>query len=282
VSLIGVWNWRGTNGLGGKAALADWELIPLNERLVYIVFDSDVMVKRAVYQALERLKAFLESRHAHIRLVYLPSEDGRKVGVDDYLVTGKSINDLVDLATTELKQPPRQDREVDLPYCATDHGLIWVKRTDQESVPVPLTNFTAQIVSDLTEDDGAATRRFFEIEACLKHQTRRFTISANQFAVMHWVAEHLGAQAILYPGPAIRDRARVAIQLLSSNIASRQVYSHTGWREIDNQWMFLHEGGAVGPDGSVQGIEVFLPQALKGYRLPDLPEVQDQIGRAHV
>lgn len=62
VALIGVWNWRGTNEHGGKTALPEWEQIALNERQVYIVFDSDVMLKKEVYAALVRLKAFLEAR----------------------------------------------------------------------------------------------------------------------------------------------------------------------------------------------------------------------------
>jgi hypothetical protein len=60
IDLLGVWNWRGTNEWGAKAALPDWDSIALNGRLVYIVFDSDVMLKVAVHTALRRLKAFLE------------------------------------------------------------------------------------------------------------------------------------------------------------------------------------------------------------------------------
>jgi hypothetical protein len=62
IALIGVWNWRGTNESGGKTALPEWEYIALNDREVYIVFDSDVMLKPQVYDALARLKPFLESR----------------------------------------------------------------------------------------------------------------------------------------------------------------------------------------------------------------------------
>ena len=62
VALIGVWNFRGTNEHGGKTALPDWEYIALNKRQVYIVFDSDVMLKPEVHNALVRLKAFLEAR----------------------------------------------------------------------------------------------------------------------------------------------------------------------------------------------------------------------------
>src|SRR5215212_7149128 len=62
IALVGVWNWRGTNEYGGKTALPEWEHVALNDRKVYIVFDSDVMLKPQVYAALARLKPFLEGR----------------------------------------------------------------------------------------------------------------------------------------------------------------------------------------------------------------------------
>jgi Domain of unknown function (DUF3854) len=62
VALLGVWSWRGRNDDGGLTALAEWEYIALNDREVYIVFDSDVMPKPQVHKAMVRLKAFLESR----------------------------------------------------------------------------------------------------------------------------------------------------------------------------------------------------------------------------
>ena len=62
VALLGVWNWRGSNGKGGKVALPEWEYVALNGRQVYVVFDSDVMLKPGVHAAMVRLKAFLEAR----------------------------------------------------------------------------------------------------------------------------------------------------------------------------------------------------------------------------
>ena len=41
-------------------------------RTVNIVFDSDVMTKEKVHAALVRLKGFLESRGASVRVIYLP------------------------------------------------------------------------------------------------------------------------------------------------------------------------------------------------------------------
>ena len=89
----------------------------MNGRTVYIAFDSDVMEKRGVYSALARLKAFLESRKATVKLIYLPSgADGGKIGLDDFIAsekaTGNSDADIRDallaLATPELRKPAAQ------------------------------------------------------------------------------------------------------------------------------------------------------------------------------
>ena len=103
VAVLGVWNWRGTNAQGGKVALADWETVALSDRTVYVVFDSDVMVKREVHQALERLSEFLKQRGAKVAFIYLPGGDGAaKQGVDDYLAAAHSVDDLLQLASPVL------------------------------------------------------------------------------------------------------------------------------------------------------------------------------------
>ena len=115
INLSGVWNWRGTNIRGGKTALADWENVALNGRLVRIVFDSDVTTKAAVSLALVRLKAFLTQRGATVEVVYLPdAPGGSKQGVDDFFVAGGSFNELASLATREVQQPAGE-KEGDLP-----------------------------------------------------------------------------------------------------------------------------------------------------------------------
>lgn len=104
--MLGVWNWRGTNGHGGKVALPDWESIALNGRVIFIAFDSDVMIKPSVSRALERLKGFLERRGALVRVVHLAAgPDGEEVGLDDFLAAGHSVGDLLNLATEGLDAP---------------------------------------------------------------------------------------------------------------------------------------------------------------------------------
>lgn len=59
IALLGVWNWKGRNDVGGTTFLADWDHIALDSRDVRIVFDSDVMTKQGVRAALKRLTEHL-------------------------------------------------------------------------------------------------------------------------------------------------------------------------------------------------------------------------------
>jgi len=94
VGLVGVWNWQRDGEL-----LPCWDHVALEGREVRVIFDSDVMVKPGVQLALERLVAALGARGARVQVVYLPdAEDGSKVGADDYLVAGGTVEDLRALA----------------------------------------------------------------------------------------------------------------------------------------------------------------------------------------
>ncbi|MDP9357806.1 MAG: hypothetical protein M3R02_21460, partial [Chloroflexota bacterium] len=195
--------------------------------------------------------------------------------LDDFLAAGHGVADLLALVTDELRRPPTGDEEpADVPYEATPGGLYWRK---SDALPVRLTNFTATITADVLEDDGVEPRRLFEVEAVLRDRVSRFTVPAGQFPSMAWVAEHLGAGAIVEPGQGVKERARVAIQTLSGDVPERQVYAHTGWRRIDDAWAYLHAGGATGSAGAIPSVEVGLGGSLGGYALPAPPNGQEQI-----
>ena len=111
VALLGVWNWRGTNKKGGSTVLADWEMVALKGRGVFLAFDSDVVTKPEVGQALHRLAAFLETRGADVEVIILPAGDGgAKTGLDDYLAAGHSVDDLLGLAHPELPAPVEREK----------------------------------------------------------------------------------------------------------------------------------------------------------------------------
>lgn len=107
VALNGVYSWRGKNLYNGLTVLADWEYIALKGRTVYLVFDNDVMVKPEVNQALVRLARFLTHRGATVRYIYLPEGPG-KIGVDDYLARGHTLDELVQLARATPPAFPKE------------------------------------------------------------------------------------------------------------------------------------------------------------------------------
>ncbi len=111
IGLQGVYGWRGTNGAGGKTALPDWEAIALNGRDIVLAFDSDCMTKPEVRGALDRLAAFLQKRGAEVGYCILPPlADGSKCGLDDFLVQGKTFDDLCDCNVLELPTPRPERR----------------------------------------------------------------------------------------------------------------------------------------------------------------------------
>ncbi|MDR4469112.1 MAG: DUF3854 domain-containing protein [Nitrospira sp.] len=180
VALLGVWNWRGSNASGGKTVLADWEQIALNGRLVYLVFDSDVMTKREVQQALRRLKAFLESRGATVTVLYLPAAaDGAKQGLDDYFFAGGTREDLL----TRTVLPPQLVRvEGDDPRPVLDCDVVDLAVGTQQAwtvvaqCNVPPTLFRHGDLLVRAEKDEARRYRLVELtEARLRHEVARLT-----------------------------------------------------------------------------------------------------------
>jgi hypothetical protein len=86
IVLLGVWSWRGTNPMGGKTALTEWDAVATNGRLVHLIYDSDAQTNPHVWKARDRLARFLERRGARVLLVNLPpGPDGAKRGADDFL-----------------------------------------------------------------------------------------------------------------------------------------------------------------------------------------------------
>jgi len=282
IALLGVWNWRGKNAKGGSAALADWDGVALKAadgapRSVYLCFDSDVIQKPEVRQALARLKEFLESRGAEVLVVLLPGGDGgAKVGVDDFIAAGHDANDLYALAVRELPGGTIPD-EPEAPYLATEAGIFWNKPTQHGPVLTQLTNFNATIDADVVRDDGVERTHLFEIAAKLGERRFVFTIPAREFVGMNWPLVHMGPAARIDPTFASDRRVRDAIQCLSGSPPEKTVYAHTGWRKIDDTWVYLHGGGAIGPIGPISGVDVQLPGDLTRYVLPPPPQGEERV-----
>lgn len=153
-------------------------------------------------------------------------------------------------------------------YAKSCAGTWWVKHFQDDDEYVFLANFTAEIVAETTLDDGAERRRRLEITGAINGRPLpTATVASGDFAALGWVGEQFGSAAHIAPGHSIKDRLRYAIQVLSTATQYRTVYQHTGWREIDGQWLYLTPTAAIGAAGAVEGIDVDLPGTLSDYAL---------------
>lgn len=156
------------------------------------------------------------------------------------------------------------------PYCVKDGAICLEQMKEDGPISKPLCNFVAQVDEELVLDDGAETSRAFLISGKLAQGGKlpRARVPASRFGGMLWVTEQWGFGAIVNAGISTRDRLREAIQRLSPTPRSRRIFTHTGWREIDGQWVYLTANGAVG----CQEIEVDLGSELSRYSLPPIPD----------
>jgi hypothetical protein len=157
-------------------------------------------------------------------------------------------------------------------YFVSDDGYICrQKMTFDGLVSVPLANFNAQIVEQVTHDDGAEQRIVLAIQGNLAggRTFPRVEVPAEEFAGMTWPIAYWGTQAVVSAGASARDHLRAAVQTLSGEVPRRKVHGHTGWRNIDGLWCYLHASGAIGAKGFVHDVMVALPEALTGYQLPE-------------
>jgi hypothetical protein len=161
---------------------------------------------------------------------------------------------------------PRDPLESDGPYLIDGGRLSRRQSTKDGEVIDPLCNFAAQVTEEVVLDDGAETVRAFVVEGRLASGPRlpAVRVPAARFAGMSWVTEQWGLKAVVRAGMNKRDALREAIQLLSPTARNRHIFTHTGWREIDGQWIYLTAGGALGGDD----YEVDLGPELARYSLP--------------
>ncbi|MEE9392630.1 MAG: DUF3854 domain-containing protein [Planctomycetota bacterium] len=276
IGLLGVWNFRGTNSKQGKTVLADWESIALNDRKVYIAYDSDVMSKQGVFLALKRISEFLKSRGAIVTFIYLPvAKDGGKVGLDDFFASGKTVDDLLCHSSASLIQPTTIQKVQPSPYAMHDDGFYWFGPAGYQQDPVRLSNFTATITCERALDDDIESFREFEITCKVSGREILIRVRADEFDAMAWPTTMLGSGAVVMAGRATRDHLRVAILDHSDSTIRKTIYTHLGWRRISGEWVYLSAAGTNGTAGTPTTADTSLPAPLMSATLPATPNQQE-------
>lgn len=133
-----------------------------------------------------------------------------------------------------------------------------------------LANFLAWPSKRILLDDGATVSRFYDINGILEDgkilPTARLTPEEffGNFPIA--LSKYWGMDIIIKP--RAKDDLREAMQILGQNCREETIYTYTGWRQINNKWIFLHAGGAIGADN----VSVDLSEGgavLARYALPD-------------
>jgi hypothetical protein len=274
-----VWNWRGTVGKTGgpkgerldvKGPISDLSRVVWAGRTAFIVFDANIHSNESVKRARKGIARELATRGAVVKFVNLPEECGVN-GIDDLLATWgpTRVLDLFQGAVSgnelQVVQSPQ--------FQANAEGLFRVTSKGEQSSQVQqLTSYKAAVVTNIRLDDGLEAKSEFEIVSELMGRTYRFTIPSSEFAGMDWPIEKMGPAAITYPNQ--REYARTAIQSFSLTAEVRCIYTHTGWRQLNGQWCYLHSGGAITARGFLENVEVRLSGSLAHcqLRLPAEPD----------
>ena len=126
VAIIGVSGWSAKKQKRGdpRVLRRDWDAIALDGREVFLAFDSDYATNDQVRQELALFSEALAARGAKVRPIYLPPRsDGSKQGVDDFLASGHTLEDLVALVGELIDIGPERyfmtRGELDVPICQT-------------------------------------------------------------------------------------------------------------------------------------------------------------------
>ncbi|AFL75491.1 DNA primase [Thiocystis violascens] len=169
-----------------------------------------------------------------------------------------------------------QRHKTDAPklYLMKDDRTIRITRgMDGAAGEQLLANFTATIVEEATRDDGQERTLTLVMEGRMEGRTLpAIALSMEQFARMDWPMRHWGSSALIHPGQGAKEQLKYAIQLLSHQgprpVATRTLFTHTGWREIGGHWRYLSAGAVIGEQGAVAAVEVDLGELNEIYRLP--------------
>ena len=271
IVLTGVYGFKGRNVWGGVTILADFDAIAWKDRLVYLCFDSDAASNYQVYQALQRLTEILKRKSAKIRIIQLPpGANQEKVGADDYLAQGHTLDNLIGCEAKEEIKPPSK-KKLDLfgnPYNMSE-GILTFDKYDQYGGvdPIPLGNFSAIISEVIEKDNGKDITKYFKIlgRESIGKPLPEVIVPCKEFESLDWIVENWDVRAAISADRSAKARVREALLLLSYNAQRKSIYSHTGWREFNGKRTFLTCGGAIGMPEIVVDME---DEDLADYSLP--------------
>lgn len=156
------------------------------------------------------------------------------------------------------------------------HGqtvLVNESKEGKESVKL-IADFWAKIAAERIRDNGSSSDITLLIQGGHQNGSRFPAISLpmDEFLYERWAARHWGTLANIGAGHGQQDHFRSAVQDLSRDRKVELTYTHTGWRRIDDRYLFLTGNGAIDAEGIRTDILVDLSDgSLTDVTLPAPP-----------
>jgi hypothetical protein len=264
-----------TSPMGAKAWRTDFARYYAGAKLVVIFPDNDESGQAYAQKVAQDVSQIAEA----VKIVDLPG-DGVK-DVSNWIEAGgtrEQLESLIDQApqfkpvkvsesvkeTASLDELLKQN-SAEL-YCILNGSFHRIAHTDKGDLEIPICNFTAQVIEDILKDDGLQTSRYLKIKGNLFNgqPLKTVTIPESSFDGMKWARPSWGVKTHIDARRSSNEHLRNSIELISDKAVERTIYTHTGWREIDGQMVYLTNGSAIGK----LEIEAEMDFQLSRYYLP--------------
>ena len=187
----------------------------------------------------------------------------------------KAVNDLCKVvATVEMNPPsapiyqPVVAALAGSKYVLNEDGQLFSVNSDGDAILVA--DFIIVPTAEVLLDDGAKVDRQFEVYGIAKGGVPLSSeiITDQELDRIRSVVKKWGLRARIHVGFNNENYVRDAVYDQAKGLPEHRVFTHTGWRQVDRRWVFVHAGGSVGDES----IRVQLDEGLENYVLPEPKE----------
>jgi len=161
-------------------------------------------------------------------------------------------------------------------YLLDESGNLCCK--DDLGNSVVIANFIAKPTKEVILDDGVDQQKSFVIEGVKSGgiPLSPALIPAQEFTLMNWPIREWGIKVSIKPGLTKRDKLRDSIQMLSTKTPTETVFTHLGWRQINDKWVYLHAGGCIGDELASVSLDEFATSYTLSEGITDLKSSCEQ------
>lgn len=168
----------------------------------------------------------------------------------------KDLNVDVDDIEEEDEYKEYNDMLEGTPYVFEYPGLLRkVKKGNSEEKKL-LSNFMPLPSKKIYIDNGLEVEGYLELKAVLnnKVQLPKIKVNYNKLENMSWLYRpEWDLEAKVYPPKSNhKEYLYDAIQTLSKGIDRETIFEHTGFRKVNNELIYLHQGGAIGTNKNIK------------------------------